>query len=260
MSNRPIGIVAADGSADSIAERIAATGQRVMIYRIDRGHHGKRSKNIEAASTATDIGFDCALVLSFIDDTTVFREFLIGTPEKTGLAAEMNPGAILVDFGVRPPRETQALLGVTGMRGVAILDAAFAATYNDRNAPAPSILLGGFPDSVDAAEPILSLIGKVDRTGPLGSAHTTAALMGYLEAAHHIAHDEALAVGHALGIPHDALQRHLDAPQTQMAAPNIVSMAARTRLVMKLAQDRGVAADVIDFTGTRLSQALSRRG
>ena len=260
MSNRPIGIVAADGSADSIAERVAATGQRVMIYRLDRGHHGKRLTNIEAASTATDIGFDCALVLSFIDDTSVFREFLIGTPEKTGLAAEMNPGAILVDFGVRPPRETQALLGVTGMRGVAILDAAFAATHNDVNAPAPSILLGGSPDSVDVADPILSLIGKVDRTGPLGSAHTTAALMGYLEAAHHIAHDEALAVGHALGIPRDALQRHLDAPQPETAAPNILSMAARTRLVMKLAQDRGVAADVIDFTGTRLSQALSRRG
>lgn len=260
MSNRPIGIVAADGGADQVADRIAASGQRVLIYRVDGGHHGKRSKNIDAASTATDIGFDCNVVLSFIDDTTVFREFLIGTPDKTGLAAEMNPGAILVDFGVRPPRETQALLGVTGMRGVAILDAAFAATHNDLDAAQPSILLGGFPDSVEVAEQVLSLIGRVARTGPLGSAHTTAALMGYLEAAHHIAHDEALAVGHALGIPRDALQRHLDGPNVDAAAPNIVHLAARTRLVMKLAQDRGVAADVIDFTGTRLSQALTRLG
>lgn len=260
MSSRPIGIVAADGGADRVAERISASGQRVLLYRVDGGHHGKRLKNIEAASTATDIGFDCNLVLSFIDDTTVFREFLIGTLEKTGLAAEMSPGAILVDFGVRPPRETQALLGVTGMRGVAILDAAFAATNDDLNAAPPSILLGGFPDSVDVAEPVFSLIGKVDRTGPLGSAHTTAALMGYLEAAHHIAHDEALAVGHALGIPRDALQRHLDGPKTEAAAPNIFNLAARTSLVMKLAKDRGVAADVIEFTGARLSQAISRSG
>lgn len=259
MSNRPIGFVAADSSARPIAERLAQSGKRVLIYQTDRGHRGTLAKNIEAAATPTDIGFDCELVLSFIDDTTVFREFIIGTPERTGLAAEMNPGAILVDFGVRPPRETQALLGVTGMRGVAILDAAFAATHNDINAAQPSILLGGFPDSVDIAEPVLSLIGKVDRTGPLGSAHTTAALMGYLEAAHHIAHDEALAIGHALGIPRDALQRNIDS-NAAADAPNILSMAARTRLVMKLAQDRGLTADVIDFTGARLSQSLLDRG
>lgn len=259
MSNRPIGFVAADSSVRSIAERLAQSGKRVLIYQTDRGHRGALPKNIEAAATPTDIGFDCELVLSFIDDTTVFREFIIGTPERTGLAAEMNPGAILVDFGVRPPRETQALLGVTGTRGVAILDAAFAATHNDINAARPSILLGGFPDSVDVAEPVLNLIGKVDRTGPLGSAHTTAALMGYLEAAHHIAHDEALAIGHALGIPRDALQRNIDC-NSGADTPNILSMAARTRLVIKLAQDRGLTADVIDFTGARLSQTLMDRG
>lgn len=257
MNSRPIGFVAADDSTRAIAERLAQSGARVLIYQIDRKHHGKLPKNIETAATATDIGFDCDIVLSFIDDTTVFREFLIGTPERTGLAADMNTGAILVDFGVRPPRESQALLGVTGMRGVAILDAAFTAAQHDFNAAPPSILLGGFLDSVDIAEPVLSLIGKVERTGPLGSAHTTAALMGYLEAAHHIAHDEAIAVGQALGISRDALQRHLDGPRADLAAPNIFRMTARTRLVMKLAQDRGLTADVVDFTGARLSQALA---
>lgn len=259
MSNRPIGIVAADGSARAIAERFAAQGQRVSLYQIDGGHHGKRGRNIEAASTATDIGFDCEIVLSFVDDTTVFREFLIGTPERTGLGAEMNPGAILVDFGVRPPRETQALLGVTGMRGVAILDAAFTGSLDLSGSAPLNILLGGFPDSVDRVEQVLSVIGRVDRTGPLGSAHTTAALMGYLEAAHQIAHDEAFAVGRALGISPDALTRHLDDERSPASQANIISLAARTRLALKLAQDRGLSADVIDFTGARLSEAMNGR-
>lgn len=256
MTHRPIGIVAADGSARAIAERLAQSGERVLIYQIDRGHHGASAKNIEAAATPTDIAFDCDIVLSFIDDTTVFRDFLIGTRERTGLAAEMNPGAILVDFGVRPPRETQALLGVTGMRGVAILDAAFTGAQDGTSTAQKTILLGGFPDSADLAEPVLRRIGNIERTGPLGSAHTTAALIGYLEAAHHVARDEAIAVGYALGLPRDALQRHLDGPRAGSSATNIFNMAARTRLVMKLARDRGLTADVVDFTGARLSQSL----
>ncbi len=257
MSNRPIGIVAADSTVRRIAERFASASQRVLLYQIDGGHRGKLPKNMEAAATPTDIGFDCDIVLSFIDDTISFRDFLIGTPERTGLGAEMNPGAILVDFGVRPPRETQALLGVTGTRGVAILDAAFVGASAERDTDPLTMLLGGFPDSVDRVVPVLSTIGRVDCTGPLGSAHTTAALMGYMEAAHHIAHDEALAVGRALGISSEALQRNLDGKGTDTTSANIINMAARTRLVLKLAQDRGLAADVIDFTGARLSQALS---
>lgn len=259
MTHRPIGIVSADGSSRSIADRIADAGQRVLLYQLDGGHRGKLPRNMEAAATPTDIGFDCEIVLSFIDDTTAFRGFLIGTPERTGLGAEMSPGAILVDFGVRPPRETQALLGVTGTRGVAILDAAFVGASVDLNAPQLTILLGGFPDSVERVVPILRLIGSVDCTGPLGSGHTTAALMGYVEAAHHVAHNEALAVGRALGISNEALHRNLDGAHANYLASNIVSIAARTGLALKLAQDRGLPADVIDFTGARLSQQMIRR-
>ncbi|MBK9079835.1 MAG: NAD(P)-dependent oxidoreductase [Hyphomicrobium sp.] len=263
MNNRPIGIIASDSAARPVAERLAACGQRVLLYQIDAAHHGKLPKNIEAAATPTDIGFDCEIVLSFIDDTTTFRELLIGTPQRLGLGAEMNPGAILVDFGVRPPRESQALLGVIGMRGVAILDAAFVGNTGnmagDVEGGHAALLLGGFPTSVDQVVPILAHLGRVDCTGPLGSAHTAAALMGYMEAAHHIAHDEALSVGRALGIAGDALTRLLDGDTGTAAAPNIIRLAKRTSLALRLAQDRGVQADIIDFTGARLAVVLTRR-
>jgi 3-hydroxyisobutyrate dehydrogenase len=265
MTNRPIGVIAADSGARPAAERLATSGQRVLLYQIDGGHRGKLPKNIEAAATPTDIGFDCEIVLSFIDDTTAFRELLLGTPQRLGLGAEMNPGAVLVDFGVRPPRESQALLGVIGTRGVAIVDAALTGGRGDTpvdvpsaSGPPPTLLVGGFPDAVDQVVAVLEHLGRVNRTGPLGSAHTSAALMGYMEAAHHIAHDEALSVGRALGIPGDALLRLLDGDAT-MAAPNVSRLANRTGLALKLAQDRGLSAEIIDFTGARLADALARR-
>jgi 3-hydroxyisobutyrate dehydrogenase len=259
MQTRPIGIIGTDGLARIAAERIAVTGQRVMLYVLDPVHRGKLSKNIELASTPTDIAFDCEIVLSFIDDSTVFRTLLLGTPERMGLAAEMNPGAVLVDFGARPPRECQALLGVIGMRGVAIIDAAMTSSAEALADGSGSVLVGGYIDSVDLAEPVLSMLGKVDRTGGLGSAHTAAALMGYMEAAHRIAHDEAVSVGRALGLTVETLARVLDPDHANTATDDCVRLAQRTGLALQIATDRGVSADVIDFTGARLAHASTLR-
>jgi 3-hydroxyisobutyrate dehydrogenase len=254
-SLRPIGIVGTDGLARGVAERIAATGQRVLFYAIDTSQRGKLPKNIEAAPTPTDIAFDCEIVFSFVDDSTVFRSLLLGTPERTGLAAEMNPGAVLVDFGARPPRECQALLGVIGMRGVAIVDAAITGSAGALVNGGNTVLIGGYIDAVDIVEPALALLGKVERTGGLGSAHTAAALMGYMEAAHHIAHEEAVSVGRALGLSSDTLARVVDPDNHGTPPGNCVALARKTGLALKLATDRGVAADVIGFTGTRLAQS-----
>jgi 3-hydroxyisobutyrate dehydrogenase len=255
MHNRPIGIVGTDGFARTVAERIADTGQRVLLYVVGGTRPAKLPKNIEDAATPTDIGFDCNIVFSFIDDSIAFRDFLIGTPDKTGLGAEMNPGAVLVDFGVRPPRETQALLGVTGMRGVAIVDAAITGSAYAVSHGASTVLLGGFPDAVDTVEFALTKLGTMTRTGPLGSAHTAAALMGYVEAAHHIAHAEAQSVGRALGLSSDTMTHVLNAEPQYAAHPNIIALARKTGLALKLATDRGVSAEVIDFTGARLLAA-----
>ena len=259
-SARPIGIIGTDEVARAAAMRIAASGQRVLLYVFDTSHRGKLPKNIEAASTPADIGFDCEIVLSFIDDSTAFRAMLLGTPDRMGLGAEMNPGAVLVDFGARPPRECQALLGVTGTRGVAIVDAAVTGSVESLADGSGSILIGGYIDSVDLVEPVLALLGKVDRTGGLGSAHTAAALMGYIEAAYRVAHDEAVSVGRALGLTNETLSRVLDPDQAAAAvADDSLRLALRTGLALKLATDRGVSAEVIDFTGAKLAHASALR-
>ena len=254
MSPRPIGIVGSDGLARLVAERITVTGQRVLSYAPGAAASGKLPKNIEAAPTLADIGFECQIVLSFVDDSIAFRTLLLGTPERMGLGAEMSPGAVLVDFGARPPRETQALLGVTGMRGVAIVDAAITGNDDGLMSGGATIFVGGYPDAVDNVEPTLTMLGRIDRTGPLGSAHTAAALMGYIEAAHHIAHAEALSVGNALGLSRETLARVLNAETSRASEANLISLARRTDFALKLATDRGISADVIDFTGARLAQ------
>lgn len=251
MSTRPVGVIGTGEFADDAANRLATAGQRVLRYTL-----AERPKAlprlIEAAPTMTDIGFDCGIVLSFVDDSVAFRDVLIGTPEKTGLGAELNPGAIVVDFGVRPPRETQALLGAIGMRGIAILDAAIIGS--GIAGEIATVMVGGYIDSVEKSESTLALIGRVERTGPLGSAHTAAALMGYMEAAHSVARTEAAAVGKALGLSNATLARVIDKRQEHHAPNNIIRLEKRTGLAARLAADHGLSAEVIDFTSNHLKK------
>ena len=252
MSSRPIGIVGSDGHACAAATRFATLGQRVLCYAMHTPSKPPSHKNIEHAATPADIGFDCSIVLAFIDDSTAFRTLLLGTPDRLGLGAEMNPGTVVVDFGARPPRETNALLGVIGMRGVALVDAAIMGDARSVELGQTAVLAGGYPDAVDLAQPILSQLGAVDRTGPLGSAHTAAALMGYVEAAHRVAHAEAVSVGLALGLSGETLTRVLNGGTETSAA---ATLSRRIDLARKLAADRGLTADVIDFTQARLAVA-----
>lgn len=254
MSTRPVGIIGSGEFSRLTAERLTAAGQRVLIYTL--GDRPEACAGLmEVAPTLTDIGFDCKIVLAFVEDSLVFRDMLIGTPDKTGLGAELSPGSIIVDFGVRPPRETQALLGVTGQRGIALLDAAIVGSDTGSPTAAAAVLLGGYPDSVDKIEPLLSHVARVERTGALGSAHAAAALIGYMEAAHCVARNEAVAVGKALGLSKETLSRVVDTPDTE-APSNIFKLQQRTGLAARLASDNGITADVIDFTGTRLSRGL----
>ena len=244
---RPIGVIGPDATALPLARRLAEAKTRVLLY-LTRGSAPREARTlIEVVATPTDIGYDSHIVLSTIEDSNELRALIVGSEDRAGLGVELSPGSQLVDFGVRPSRESLALLGLLGQRGIAVVDA--AAIGGDAN---PTFLLGGYPDAVDAVAPLLEKIGRVERTGPLGSAHTAAALMGYMEAAQVVAEQEALAVGRALGLT-DATLAHVVGGQERPPA-NVVRLAARMRIVGRIASDRGVSADVIAFTERRLQQ------
>ncbi len=246
----PIGIISADDTGPAIASRFAAKGQRVAFYATPGAPRPPAAAQIEIVSTPTDIAFGCDVVIMAIDDTDELRRVLIGSKDRVGIAAELAPGSVIVDLGARPPRETLALLGITGTRAIAIVDAAVIGQLSGGGESALTVLAGGYPDAVDTAMTALKLIGPVERTGPLGSAHTAAALMGYMEAAHHIAREEAANVGRALGLAVETLAHVLDRSDS---AGNILQMTSRTELASTLARTNGVAAEVIDFTQQKLA-------
>lgn len=241
---KPIGLVANEPGSEAIAERLAATGHRVLHLMLAPAQRPASGARLEAAATVSDIAMECDTILLAVEDTALLRHVLFGDADRAGLASDLMPGAALIDLGMRPPREIQSILGLLGMRGVSVIDAALIGGPRALLRGTANVLVGGFPDAVDAAVPVLSELGTIERTGPLGSAQTAAALMGYVEAAHFTARCEAISVGTALGLKSQALTKLFDeAPDPQ----NVHRFERQASFARRLVDANGQSGNVISF-------------
>jgi 3-hydroxyisobutyrate dehydrogenase len=241
---RPVGFISNDPGTSAIAERLAAAGQRVLHLMLDPAIRLAHAPRLEAAATVSDIAIECDTILLAIEDTQLLSRVLLGDEDRHGLAHDLRPGGLLIDLGMRPAREAQSLLGFVGMRGVSVVDAAILGARETVLRGGAKVLIGGFPDAVDAALAVLSELGSIERTGPLGSAQTAAALMGYVEVAHFAARADAISVGTALGLKQKALSQLFDeTPDPE----NITRLQRRADFVRRLVEDRGMSGNVISF-------------
>lgn len=239
----PLGLIGSEPEALAIARRLADTGHRILHSILPPAAALPRAANLEPADAPFDIAAACKVIALCIDDTERLRRLLFGDKDHTGLAADVAAGSVFIDFGIRPPREAQSMIGLLGMRGIGLVDCALLGSHAAIASGTASVLAGGFPDAVDSVLPLLTELGHVERTGPLGSAQTAAALMGYVEAAHVAARADAMSVGKALGLKPHALAHILE----DTGADKIIRLERRAEVARVIAKERGLSADVIAF-------------
>jgi 3-hydroxyisobutyrate dehydrogenase len=139
-------------------------------------------------------------------------------------------------------------------RGVSLTDAALIGGQDAVAEGRAKVLVGGEEVATEIATSLLALVGHVERTGPLGSAHAAAALMGYIEAAHAVAREEAVALGAACGLTPDMVARVLS-ERSPAHGLNVVQLARRADLARRIARDRNAGADVIDLAAIKQARA-----
>ena len=243
-NDRPVGFISNDPATAVIAERFAAAGRRVLHLMLHPAVRLAPAARLEAAATVSDIAIECDTILLAVEDTQLLSKVLLGDADRHGLAQDLRPGGMLIDLGMRPAREAQSILGFVGMRGVSVVDAAVIGGRDAVSRGSANVLIGGFPDAVDAALLLLCELGTIERTGPLGSAQTAAALMGYVEVAHFAARSDAISVGTALGLKPQSLSKLFDETPDP---DNIIRLQRRADFARRLAEDRGLPGNVISF-------------
>ena len=98
------------------------------------------------------------------------------------------------------PRETKKLGETLQDANIKFLDAPVSGGVSRAKIGNLMIMAGGEPDHVKSVQNLLSVMGKVEYAGPLGSGHAIKALNNYVSAAGLIASFEALATAQSFGI------------------------------------------------------------
>ena len=113
---------------------------------------------------------------------------------------EMNLKSVFIDMSSSDPRETQELGKKLKNTGVKFLDAPVSGGVARAKTGDLMIMAGGNEQLLEEVNDLLSVMGKVQFAGPLGSGHAIKALNNYVSAAGLISSFEALATARSFGI------------------------------------------------------------
>jgi len=251
--NRPVGIIGNDEVGTAIAERIADCRVPALYAALPGSPSVTYGEHLQAAAASANKMAECPIILVAIEDTEIFRALLSGRAP-SGFSFSPGSGSVIVDLGARTPRELDALLELVEPRGISLTDATLIGGAEATGDGRAKVLIGGEEAATEIATSVMSLLGHVERTGPLGSAHAVAALMGYIEAAHAVAHEEAMALGTACGLTPDVIARVLS-ERNPPHGLNVVQLARRADLARRIARDRNAGADIIDLAAEKQARA-----
>ena len=190
MTIKNIGFIGLGAMAYLMAPLIVKSGCNVLGYdiktKIDKSSGVKQVEDINDFS-----GLD--VIIFMLPNGRVVSEMAIKL-------LEMNLKSVFIDMSSSDPRETQELGKKLKNKGVKFLDAPVSGGVARAITGDLMIMAGGDEKLLEEVSDLLSVMGKVQFAGPLGSGHAIKALNNYVSAAGLISSFEALATARSFGI------------------------------------------------------------
>jgi 3-hydroxyisobutyrate dehydrogenase len=272
----PIGFVGLGNMGAPMARRLAAAGFRLAVADANRDAIERFAAETpcEVPAGLTALGAACNAVITMLPDGQVVRKVLM---ESAGVAAGLEPGAVVIDMSSSAPTGTRELAGELAKRRVVLIDAPVSGGVRKAIDGTLSIMAGGDRASIERCRPILETLGKVFLTGAAGSGHTMKALNNYLSAATLTATAEAVVIGARFGLDPKVMVDILNASTgrsatTEFKYPTYVLprrfdsgfalglMAKDLRLALDLARATGSPDALLEEVARRWAEAEQALG
>ncbi len=191
---RAVGFAGLGTMGGGMARRLADAGFAVTGFDTDAGAAGALAGHPGAAAAADVAGLAAPVVVTMLPDGAQVRrvaELLLPAMER---------GSVLADMSSSAPRDTRSLAELAAGHGVLVVDAPVSGSPSAARAGSLTIMAGGTPEALDAAEPVLTALGTVHRVGPSGAGHALKALNNLLSSVNLAAVTEVLLAGRAYGL------------------------------------------------------------
>ena len=158
MAVRTVGFVGLGIMGGPMAANLVKAGFDVMGYNRSRG---KVDRLVEAggrgAASAAEAARDRDVVISMLPDSPDVEGFALGD---TGALALARPGSLYIDMSTVRPATAVALAAAGRARGIGVLDAPVSGGERGAIEGTLSIMVGGEPEDVAAARPVLEAMGS----------------------------------------------------------------------------------------------------
>ena len=272
---QPIGFVGIGNMGAPMVRCLAKAGHGVLAYDLRREATQKvasSASGIEAAPTLGDVAKRCRFVITMLPESRHVREAVNGLVE-----SGLRKGAIVIDMSSSFPLDTTTLGTDLAKQGIGMIDAPVSGGVGKAVTGTLAIMTGGDAKLIDDAEPVLTAMGIIHRTGALGSGHAMKALNNYVSAAGLVATAEALIVGQKFGLDGSVMTKVLNASTgrnntTENKAERymlsrkfdsgfaLALMEKDVGMARRLAEELGLGADELSFVSRYLTKALADLG
>lgn len=194
-----VGFVGLGYMGHGIAKNILEKGWPLTVV----GHRKREAiedlvrKGAAEASSARALAEACDVVVLCVTGSPQVEAVING---EDGLASAGKP-LLIIDCSTSEPASTTRLATALAPRGITLIDAPLGKTPKDAWEGTLDVMVGGEPDVVARARPILeAFASRVVPTGPVGTGHTMKLLNNFLSMGYAALYSEALMVGAKAGL------------------------------------------------------------
>jgi len=267
-----VGFVGAGLMGAPMVRRLIAAGHEVTIS-------SRRPARLEGAGwkvvrTPADAAADAEVVCSIVPDSPEVTEVVTSLLEKAA------PGTVVVEMSTISPATAKELAERCAEVGVDYLDCPVSGGPPGAEAGTLAVWVGGKPEALERARPVLEVIGQANRIrhcGPVGAGLAVKLANNFLGAVNAAASAEALALARDAGVdPALVVEAVSDGTGANWQLANlfprkvlqgdfepgfrITHMAKDLRIAAELAERQGLDTPMLALARHRLEEAMSRFG
>jgi 3-hydroxyisobutyrate dehydrogenase len=210
MSNEPspastarerVGFIGLGVMGAPMAGHLARAGHAVSVYDLAPGAAQRLAESqpgITARASLCEVAAHSDLIVTMLPNGRVVREVVFADD---GLLAGWARGGLLLDTSSAEPWITRETAARLAEHGIAMVDAPVSGAAWGAQAAELVFMVGGAPDDVARARPLLDAMGRaVFHLGALGAGHTMKCLNNLITAVTLTATAEGLAIGTRAGL------------------------------------------------------------
>jgi 3-hydroxyisobutyrate dehydrogenase len=253
-----VGFVGIGNMGWPMAANLVRGGFAVSVFDIapERTRRFADEHQARAVTSLKDLGRGAEAVVTMLPTGREVRAALLEM-EGGALAANLKPGSLVIDMSSADPVGTRESGKELAARGIRFVDAPVSGGVPRATDGTLAIMVGGEPDAVAAAKPILERMGqKLFDVGGLGCGHAMKCLNNFMAATNFAAAMEAIRVGREFGLDPAVMADVINASTGRsFSSENLIKQQVLSGkfgsgfAVGLLAKDVKIAADLAEQIG-----------